>query len=76
MTLSVLLRSMFWPHAHPRAPTRTPARTHLRPSGRIGRIIKLDQDVQSVTKEATALIGKAMVRQVPFGEQTAQVLKV
>lgn len=29
--------------------------------GRIGRIIKLDQDVQSVTKEATALIGKAMV---------------
>lgn len=32
--------------------------------GRIGRIIKLDQDVQSVTKEATALIGKAMVRNV------------
>ncbi|CAN0513544.1 unnamed protein product [Ectocarpus sp. 12 AP-2014] len=30
------------------------------PMGRIGRIIKLDQDVQSVTKEATALIGKAM----------------
>ncbi|CAM9541797.1 unnamed protein product, partial [Laminaria digitata] len=30
------------------------------PIGRIGRIIKLDQDVQSVTKEATALIGKAM----------------
>ena len=29
--------------------------------GRIGRIIKLDQDVQSVSKEATALIGKAMV---------------
>lgn len=31
--------------------------------GRIGRIIKLDQDVQSVSKEATALIGKAMVSQ-------------
>ncbi|CAN0014917.1 unnamed protein product, partial [Choristocarpus tenellus] len=28
--------------------------------GRVGRIIKLDQDVQSVTKEATAMIGKAM----------------
>lgn len=50
----------FLPH------TPTHARTHVRMHqrtrpGRIGRIIKLDQDVQSVTKEATALIGKAMV---------------
>lgn len=45
------------------APTYTHSRTRTRTrSGRIGRIIKLDQDVQSVTKEATALIGKAMVR--------------
>ena len=34
----------------------------LRDKGRIQRIIKLDQDVQSVTKEAAALIGKSMVR--------------
>lgn len=38
-------------------------------AGRIGRIIKLDQDVQSVTKEATALIGKAMVRVVQGNAQ-------